>query len=120
MEKITKRQIFTGAIALLNGSNTNLSVDDIVKGLAHELELLDKKNASRKTELTDTQKENLQYKDDVVAYLTEQTDSKSNSQIAKYLGITTQKLTNILKTLVNENKISVETIKRTNYYKVAE
>lgn len=115
MEKTTKRQDYTAIINVLTEVNADPA---LIERMKKEIASLDKKNAKRKEELTDTQKENLEFKDKVVEYLTEETDSKSNSQIAKYLGISTQRLTNILITLVNEEKLKVETIKRTNYYSV--
>lgn len=113
--KITKRDNFNTLLSL-NEVKSNPTLVDFIN---HEIALLDKKNASRKTELTETQKENLQFKDDILTWLGDQADPKTTSAIAKAFGLSTQRVTPIMAKLLKENKVVVSTVKRVNYYTIA-
>lgn len=63
MTKITKRDNFNAIIAILK----DVGKDDLVAVMEHEVELLDKKSASRSTKPTVRQDENAKIKDDIVS-----------------------------------------------------
>lgn len=113
--KITKRDNFNALLSIPAVADNA----DLVAFIEHEIELLDKKNASRKTELTETQKENLAFKDQIVDYLAGSSDPKSTSAIAKQFGLSTQRVTPIMQKLIKEGAVVVNTVKRVNYYTVA-
>lgn len=93
---------------------------EIVKFCDHELELLDKK--SSKSTLTKTQKENEKIKIEVINALTEIAKpvtitemQELNENMAKY---SNQKLSALLKGLVNENKVVRTEEKKRAYFSI--
>lgn len=113
-KKITKRDNFN---ALLGIAEVQANAD-LVAFINKELALLDKKNASRKTEMTETQKENLALKVEIYDYMVEQGCELSCSAIAKQFALSTQRTSPILEKLIADGKITKEMKKRTNYFKV--
>lgn len=93
---------------------------EIVKFCDHEIELLDKK--SSKSTLTKTQKENEKIKIEVINALTEIAKpvtitemQELNENMAKY---SNQKLSALLKGLVNENKVVRTEEKKRAYFSI--
>lgn len=113
-KKITKRDYYNDLLAM-DEVNAN---EEIVKFIKHEIALLDKKNASRKTEMTETQKENLVLKDKILDLLTKKGTEMSCSQIAKEFGLSTQRTSPLLEKLIADNKVVKESKKRINYFRV--
>lgn len=112
--KITKRDNFKTLLAI-----TEVKANpELVKFIEHEIALLDKKNVSRKNEMTETQKENLILKDKILDYLTKANTEMSCSQIAKEFGLSTQRTSPILEKLIADNKLVKESKKRINYFRI--
>ena len=111
--KMTKRDYFNALLVLdAVASNSDLSAF-----IAHEIELLDKKNASRSGTLTITQQENIELGKQVIAYLTGKQDV-TGAAIAKHFGLTSQKVTPLMAKLEQDGKVTRNTIKRVSYFTV--
>jgi len=76
-----------------------------------------KNSAERKP--TKAQVANEQVKADMVSYLSEQVDGKTAGEIAEVFGISNQKASALLTSLVNDKAVVREVIKRKAYFKVA-
>lgn len=112
-KKITKRDHFNTLLAM----NEVKANPELVAFITNELDLLDKKNARRKTEMTETQKDNLVLMDKVLDLLTEKGTEMTCSAIAKEFNLSTQKTSPILAKLITDGKVEKFTAKRTNYFK---
>lgn len=84
---------------------------------ALKAQIAKKNSADRKP--TKTQVANEQVKADMVSYLSEQIDGKTAGEIAEVFGISNQKASALLTSLVNDKVIVREVIKRKAYFKVA-
>lgn len=114
-KKTTKRQ----HINTLLGLDQVKANEELVDYLTHELELLDKKNASRKGEKTERQIENDKYMEDILSYMAEVDSSVSISTIAKHYGLTSQRVTPLMAKLEKANKVVKTVEKRTSLYTLA-
>ena len=82
-------------------------------------ELVDFMDASKSSELTETQKENLVLKDKVFSFIQE--NPKSTAKIiASHFGISSQKLTPIMSKLLVDGSVVFETVKKVKYFTVVE
>ena len=89
---------------------------DLVAFIDHEVELLDKKNAAPK-KATQKQVENESYKDVILANLTEpMTCSAIQKEILGDYDLKNQRVSAILKQLVDDNSIVRTVVKRTAYF----
>ena len=113
--KITKRDNFNSLLAIPEvASNPTL-----VAFINHELELLDKKNKSSKSELTDTQRENIALGEEIVKFIASTGREITVKEVREHFGVTAQKVTPILTTLTDNGKLSKRVDKRVSYYSVA-
>ena len=113
--KITKRDNFNSLLAIPEvASNPTL-----VAFINHELELLDKKNKSSKSELTDTQRENIALGEEIVKFIASKGHEMTVKEVREHFGVTAQKVTPILTTLTDNGKLSKRVDKRVSYYSVA-
>lgn len=82
--KITKTQRFEDLSALIHGEPVKYgtTIEDADAFIAHEVELLSKKNGAERKE-TDTQKANAKYRDLIAEYLAVQTEGRTCTEIAK-------------------------------------
>lgn len=109
--KTTKKDYFNMLLEI----NEVTSNEDLVNFINHELELLDKKNKTKSTELTETQKENLALGNEILEYMKDHKDI-TIAQIRKVWGLSSQKVTPIMNKLENENKIVRNIEKRVSYF----
>lgn len=109
--KITKIEVLTMMAADENIKANKVFADFI----AHEIELLEKKSANRKA--TKTQTENLVIKDNILRVL-EGSDGMTVSQIMPLVGkdYTNQKISSLLRQLVEDGKVRRYTEKRVAYF----
>ena len=84
---------------------------------ALKAQIAKKNSADRKP--TKTQVANEQVKADMVSYLSEQVDGKTAGEIAEVFGISNQKASALLTSLVNDKAVVREVVKRKAYFKVA-
>lgn len=92
---------------------------ELIDFMDARIALQEKKRASKSTELTETQKENLVLKDKVYAFVQE--NPKSTAKIiASHFGISSQKLTPIMSKLLVDGSVVFETVKKVKYFTVVE
>lgn len=120
MTKMTQKDFYNAIIARLNGEAVQVSDADIIGFVNGRIAQIDKKNASRKVGLTDTQKENQALGNEIVAFMA-QTPNKEFlvSDLRKHFGVTSQKITPIMGKLVEAGRVVKRTDKRVNFYQVA-
>lgn len=102
--------------AFLTANNASQELIDFMDA---RIALQEKKRASKSTELTETQKENLVLKDKVYSFV--QANPKSTAKvIASHFGISSQKLTPIMSKLLVDGSVVFETVKKVKYFTVVE
>ena len=93
--------------------------NELIDFMSSRIELQERKRASKSTELTETQKENLILKDKVYAYV--QANPKATAKaIASHFGISSQKLTPIMSKLLVDGSVVFETVKKIKYFSTVE
>ena len=112
MEKITNVQLFTSVKDFLV---TNEAPTNLVDFIQSRIEMTERKNAKRSSELTETQKENLELKAQVLEFITNNPQATSKS-MTKHFGISSQKLTPILAKLVDDNQVTYTLEKKVRYF----
>ena len=112
MEKITNVQLFTSVKDFLV---TNEAPTNLVDFIQSRIEMTERKNAKRSSELTETQKENLELKAQVLEFITNNPQATSKS-ITKHFGVSSQKLTPILAKLVDDNQVTYTLEKKVRYF----
>lgn len=116
---MTQKEMYNVIINALNGETVNVPTSDMIEFLNGRIAQIDKKNANRKTGLTETQKENIELGKQVLEYMnTQPTKEWLISEIRKHFGLTSQKLTPIMTSLVNDGKVEKIVEKRVNFYRV--
>lgn len=118
--KLTQKQLFNAIIAQLNGEVTEVSVTEMVEFCQGRIVQLEKKNATRKTGLTETQKENLEFAKKFVAFMATQPEKEwLISEIRKEFGLSSQRVTPIMTKLVEAGRVVKIVEKRVNFFKLA-
>lgn len=117
MEK--KTTVLTNMQAVQAFLIENNASQNLIDFMSSRIELQERKRASKSTELTETQKENLILKDKVYAYV--QANPKSTAKIiAQHFGISSQKLTPIMSKLLVDGSVVFETVKKVKYFSTVE
>ena len=117
MEK--KTTVLTNMQAVQAFLIENNASQNLIDFMSSRIELQERKRASKSSELTETQKENLILKDKVYAYV--QANPKSTAKaIASHFGISSQKLTPILSKLLVDGSVVFETVKKVTYFSTVE
>ena len=118
---MTKREMFNAAIAVIEGREVEVDRVELIEGLSHEIELLERKSNSPKKP-TKTQIENNGFKAEIVAYLTNvdtpKTIKELQAEIPSISGLTNQRITHMLTDLVKAGTLTKEYVKKTPYYSV--
>ena len=114
-KKLTKRELYKMAIAETSNST-------LIAFFNHEIELLDRKNASGEKKPTATQIENDRLKEIIVDFLVETEKAYTITDMIKacdgLADLTNQKVSRLANDLVDENKITKFSDKRKTYFKV--
>ena len=112
-KKITKREMFT-SIREVVADNA-----DMVAFIDHEIELLDKKSSSKKQ--TATQVANDGLKATILTVLTDEgkTASEVLTSSTEFSGLSNQKISALLKQLVEEGKVVKETDSKKSVFRLA-
>ncbi len=116
MKKATQREMFAEVIALAKENGR----DDIVTFAEERIAVLDKKNASRKP--SKTQVENAALAEIVKSVLTSEgkTVSEIQALAPEFAGLSTQKMSAIVKTLVDSGVAVKTTDKKKSLFSLAE
>lgn len=121
--KLTKRDYFKMLASVVENSGID-NREELQAFINHELELLDKKSASRGTATTAKQKENEDLKEYILGVLTEinrmVTITELQAEDAKLGELTNQKISAMLKQLVDNNQVTKVVDKKKSYFKIAE
>lgn len=112
-KKMTKKEMF---VVLRDAVASN---EELVNFINHEIELLERKASSPKKP-TKTQLENEALRAEIMAYLTEVDTMKCikelEQEIPKLNGLSNQKISSLLKGLVDTGKLKKEMVKKTPYF----
>lgn len=108
---MTKREMFARI--------ASVCADDaeILAFVAHEVELLDKKNKAPK-KATKTQVENEHLKDEILKVLAETDRPLTATEIGDKLGISVNKTSALLTQLKEDNSVVREVVKRKAYFSI--
>ena len=121
--KLTKRDYFKMLAGVVENSGVD-NREELQAFINHELELLDKKSASRGTATTAKQKENEDLKEYILGILTEVnravTITELQAEDARLGELTNQRISAMLKQLKDEGKIIRTELKKKAYFKIAE
>lgn len=113
---MTKRDLFTNLISLVENGSCEASFGELKDGLNHELELLDKK-ASTPRKPTATQVENETFKAELLSFLVAEDKPKTIKEIqaecATFTALSNQRISHLLSALVNEQKVDKSYVKKT-------
>jgi uncharacterized protein (DUF2344 family) len=120
MKKMTKKEMFAEVIAVVEKVEVENKAE-MLNFLAHEVELLNKK--SSKSGQTKTQKENVLLMEQLVMALSEMEKPVTISEFqgaskAEVATLSNQKLSALLKKLVEENKVVKTVEKKKSYFSV--
>jgi len=121
--KLTKRDYFKMLAGVVENSGAD-NREELQAFINHELELLDKKSASRGTVTTAKQKENEDLKEYIMGILTEinraVTITELQAEDVKLGELTNQRISAMLKQLKDEGKVVRTELKKKAYFKIAE
>ena len=121
--KMTKKDMFNEIINLMNGENSAVTSEEIVKFCTHEIELLNKKSSSSSGKPTKTQVENEKYKEYILATLTEVDRPMTISEIMEncegIAGLKNQRVSAIVTQLKNAGKVIRTEEKKKAYFSIA-
>lgn len=124
VKRITKAQHFEDIKALLNGEDVTYgtSIEDACAFCDSELALLAKKNSGDKKP-TATQTENAKYKELILAFLSTQTEGVTctiiGKGVAELADFNSQKISALVRQLVDAGKVSKESVKGKSLFKLA-
>ncbi len=114
-KKLTKKDIINDLIDVLMGNSEYDDMQIFIDYLVHERELLEKK-ASSKT-LSSTQKENIALVEDIYNILTEEPMSIKDIQSQLDKDLSNQKISSLLKKLIESGKAERVTNKKAVFFK---
>ena len=119
-KKLTKRDYFNALIAIVNGREVEIEKEVLIDFLNHEIELISKKNSSTKP--TKTRQENEILLNEIFEVLkninkpvTISELQALNTEMAKY---SNQKLSAMLKKLIDSDKIVKIVDKKKSYFTI--
>lgn len=127
-KKMTKREKFNALLSLLSEMDATdivvegFTIEDASEFIAHEVELLDKKNAVKgERKPTAKQVENANIGEKVLDFLSCQTEGMTVSQMLKAIpdlpeDMSLPRMTHIVTALVNDNKVERNVVKRVAYF----
>ena len=122
--KITKTQRFEDLSALIHGEPVKYgtTIEDADAFIAHEVELLSKKNSGERKE-TDTQKANRKYQALIAEYLSIQTEGRTCTEIAKGVSelsdFNNQKVAALMRGMVEAGTVRKATVKGKSLFSLA-
>lgn len=119
-KKITKKEMFAQVIAMAQGKEVTVTADELVAFATHEIELLEKKANSKSKADTEKAVADSKLMSAIVDHLTETgktlTVSELMVQVAELDGLSNQKVSALMKKLVDADKVVKTTDKRKSYF----
>lgn len=123
MTKLTKKDYFKMVAVVIENSNVENKAE-LQNFISHELELLEKKSANRGTTETAKTKENNAIIEIIYSALIKLnrpvTITELQAEVAELADYTNQKLSALMKKLVDSNKVEKIVDKKKSYFKIAE
>ena len=122
--KITKTQRFEDLSALIHGEPVKYgtTIEDADAFIAHEVELLSKKNSGERKE-TDTQRANAKYRQLIAEFLAVQTEGRTCTEIAKGVSelsdFNNQKVAALMRQMVEDGTVRKATVKGKSLFSMA-
>lgn len=104
---MTKREMFNAAIAIVEGREVEVDRAELVDGLHHEIELLDKRNSS-KGGLTKTQKANVEIKERIAKVMADLDEKVTVTDLIadeRLEGMTCQKASALLRQMIADGRV---------------
>ena len=121
-KKITKKEMFAQVIAMAQGKEVTVTADELVAFATHEIELLEKKANSKSKADTEKAVADSKLMSAIVDHLTETgkalTVSELMSEVAELDGLSNQKVSALMKKLVDADKVVKATDKRKSVFSV--
>ena len=124
-KRITKSQRFEDILALIHGESVKYgtTIADAESFIAHEVDLLSRKNASDTRKMTDTQKANEKYRALILEYLACTDSGKTCTEIAKNVDelsdFNNQKVAALMRQLVESGQVTKSTVKGKSLFALA-
>lgn len=119
MATMTKRDLFSNLISLIDTGECDADFGELKAGLQHEIDLLDKK-ASTPRKPTATQVENESLRAELLSFLVSVDTLKSIKEIQEecstFAELSNQRMSHLLTALVNDGKVEKTYVKKTPYY----
>lgn len=121
-KKITKKEMFAQVIAMAQGREVAVSVDEIVAFAEHEIELLEKKAGTKSKKETANDAENARLMEVIVETLTGSEKAMTVSELMTAnveLGeLSNQKVSALMKKLVDGGRVQKSTDKRKSVFSI--
>ena len=122
-KKITKREMFAQVIAMAQGKEVTVSAEDIVAFAEHEIELLEKKAGSKSKKEVATDAENARLMEVIMETLTGAENPMTVSEVmganAELGELSNQKVSALMKKLVDTGRVKKGTEKRKSVFSIA-
>lgn len=123
MTKLTKKDYFKMLVAVVENSNVENKAE--LQGfIAHEVDLLERKSANRGTTETAKTKENNEIIEKIYNALAELnkpvTITELQAEVVELSEYTNQKISALMKKLVDNNRVVKVVDKKKSYFKIAE
>ena len=114
--KVTKKDMFNAIIALAQDADRQ----DVVEFAQHEIELLNKRNSADSKAKQTKAAENAALAEKIVEVLASADAPKATLEIGTAVGISTQKASPIIKSLVDQGRLVVTVEKGKKFFSVAQ
>lgn len=114
VQKVTKKDMLNEVIALAQDADRQ----DIVEFAKHEIELLNKRNSADSKAKQAKVAENAALAEKALAFLGSGDSPKTTLEIGTAVGVSTQKITPILKSLTDAEKVVVTIEKGKKYFSI--
>lgn len=116
-KRVTKSQRFEDILSLIHGESVKYgtTIEDAESFIAHEMELLTRKNSTESRKLTDTQKANEKYRALICEFLALADGGKTCTEIAHGVDelndFNNQKVAALMRQLVESGAVTKATVK---------
>ena len=119
MATMTKRDLFTNLLSLIENGSCDADFGELKAGLTHELELLNRK-ASTPRKPTATQVENESLKAELLSFLVAEDKPLTIKEIQEgcstFTELSNQRMSHLLTALVKDEKVDKTYVKKTPFY----
>lgn len=122
-KKITKREMFAQVIAMAEGREVTVSAEELVAFAKHEIELLEKKAGTKSKKEVATDAENARLMEVIAETLTGAENPMTVSEVmganAELGELSNQKVSALMKKLVDTGRVKKGTEKRKSVFSIA-